>query len=163
MGFANSMHQRVFSRRAGLARVAWIVAAAALAAPLAWHAYNEIVLVNQQARARLIQNHRLWEVDANFRGKPENWTRFASRLLTDRQIFVRVAMKYGPQSEEIEREYRRDLTIARAEVIVVALAAWAGPLAVIYGFAWLLRRRRPRPPPKVEPASASDPRYRPPS
>jgi hypothetical protein len=143
--------------------VAWIVAAAAYAAPLAWHAYNEIVLVNQQARARLIQNHRLWEVDPNFRGKPEYWTRFASRLLTDRQIFVRVVMKYGAQSEEIEREYRRDLTIARAEVVVVAFAAWAGPLAAIYGLVWLLRRRRPRPPPKVEPASASDPRYRPPS
>ena len=72
-------------------------------------------------------------------------------------------MKYGAQSEEIEREYRRDLTIGRAEVIVIALALWAGPVAAIYGLVWLARRRRPTPPPRIEPASASDPRYRPPA
>ena len=137
--------------------------AAACAAPLAWNAYEDLVQVNYRARARLIEQHRLWEVD-NFRGKPQHWTRFASRILTDQQLLRRVAMKYGPQSEEIEREYRRDLAIARAEVIIVAFAWWAGPLGGLYGVVWLARRRRPASPPsKIQPASASDPRYLPPS
>ena len=162
MGIALATGDGVSSRRARLWVAVWIVAAAAYAAPLAWSAYEDLVLVNQRARARLIEQHRLWEVD-NFRGRPESWTRFASRLLTDQQLLRRVAMKYGAQSEEIEREYRRDLTIGRAEVIVIALALWAGPVAAIYGLVWLARRRRPTPPPKIEPASASDPRYRPPA
>ena len=141
---------------------AWIVVAIVCAVPIGWNAYKDLVRFNEQARARLIQQHRLWEVD-NFRGKPETWTRFASRLLTDQQLLRRVAVKYGGQSEEIEREYRQDLAIARAEVVVVAFALWAGPLAALYGVAWLARRRlRPRPAPKVEPPSASDPRYLPP-
>ena len=158
------MQDAVSARRTRLWLVAWIVVASAYAVPIAWNAYEELVRVNQEARARLIQHHRLWEMDVNFRGRPENWTRFASRLLSDRQLFRRIAMKYGAQSDEIEREYRRDLTLARAEVVVIALALWSGPLAAAYGLIQLLRRRRPRgPPPKVEPASASDPRYRPPA
>lgn len=162
MGIALATDDGASSRRARLWVAVWIVAAAAYAAPIAWNAYEDLVLVNQRARARLIEQHALWEVD-NFRGRPENWTRFASRLLTDQQLLRRVAMKYGAQSEEIEREYRRDLTIGRAEVIVIALALWAGPVAGVYGLVWLARRRRPRPPPRIEPASASDPRYRPPT
>ena len=164
MGITPATPDAVSARRTRLWLLAWIVAASAYAVPLSWNAYEELVRVSQKARARLIEHHRLWEMDANFRGKPQNWTRVASRLLSDRQLFTRIAMKYGPQAEEIEREYRRDLTLARAEVVVVALALWAGPLAVAYGVIWLVQRRRPRaPPPKVEPASASDPRYRPPA
>jgi hypothetical protein len=149
--------------RARLWLAAWIIASIAYAVPLAWNAYNDVVQVNYRARARLIEQHRLWEVD-NFRGKPQNWTRFAARILTDQQLLRRVAMKYGGQSEEIEREYRRDLTIARAEVFIVAGAWWAGPVAGVYGLMWLVRRRRrPAPPAKVQPASASDPRSRPPT
>ena len=163
MGIPLATDAGVTSRRTRLWQLAWILAAVAYAGPLAWNAYEDLVEVNYRSRARLIEQHRLWEVD-NFRGKPQNWTRFASRLLTDQQLLRRVAMKYGPQSEEIEREYRRDLTIARAEVIVVAFVWWAGPLAALYGLVWLARRRRPAPPPpKVQPASASDPRYRPPT
>jgi hypothetical protein len=163
MGVEIATQEGASSRRARLWQIVWILAAAAYAAPLSWNAYEQLVAVNQQARARLIQQHRLWEMELNFRGKPEHWTRFASWLLTDRQLLARVAMKYGPQSEEIEREYRRDLTIARAEVIVIASALWAGPLAALYGLVWMLRRRPHRPAPKIEPASASDPRYRPPT
>lgn len=163
MAIPLATNDSVTSWRVRLWQLAWILAAAAYAAPLAWHAYEDLVQVNYRARARLIEQHRLWEVD-NFRGKSEGWTRFASRILTDQQLLRRVAMKYGPQSEEIEREYRRDLTIARAEVTVIALAWWAGPLTALYGVVWLARRRRPaRPPPKIQPASASDPRYRPPT
>ena len=158
------MQDRVSARRTRLWLLAWIVVASAYAVPIAWNAYDELVRVNQKARARLIQHHRLWEMDANFRGRPQNWTRFASRLLSDRQLFRRIAMKYGAQAEEIEREYRRDLTLARAEVGVIAFALWSGPLAAVYGLIRLLRWWRPRsPPPKVAPASASDPRYRPPA
>ena len=163
MGIAFATSHGVSSLRARVWLAAWILAAIAYAVPLAWNAYEDLVQVNYRARARLIEHHRLWEVD-NFRGKPESWTRFASRLLTDQQLLRRVAMKYGGQSEEIEREYRRDLAIARAEVIIIAAALWAGPLAAVYGFIWLVRRRRPAPPPpKIQPASASDPRYRPPT
>jgi hypothetical protein len=149
------------TRRARLWFAAWILAAIAYAAPLAWHAYHDLVEVNYRARVRLIEQHRLWEVD-NYRGKPQSWTRFAGRILTDQQLLRRLAVKYAGQSEEIEREYRRDLAIARAEVIIVAGAWWAGPVMALYGLLWLVRRRRPRNAPKPAPASASDPRYRPP-
>ena len=162
MGIPIAAHERTAMQRSRLWLAAWIVVAAAYAAPLAWHAYEDLVRVNRESRARLIQQHRLWEVDG-FRGRPETWTRFASSLLTDQQLMRRVTAKYGAPSDEIEREYRRDLAIGRAEVIVVATALWAGPLAVLYGIVWLVRRRRPRPPAKVEPASASDPRYLPPT
>jgi hypothetical protein len=118
--------------------------------------------VNRAARARLIEQHRLGELHPEYRGRPETWIRMASHLLNDRQLLSRVAQKYGPQAAEIEVEYRHDLTFARAEVVTVALAAWAAPLALFYGVALLARQRRKAPPPKIEPASVSDPRYRPP-
>ena len=149
-------------RRALLWRGAWLVLAIASGVPVGFAAYEQFNRVSQQARARLIEQHRLWELQPDFRGKPEVWTRAASRLLNDRQLLTRVAAKYGGQSEEIELEYRRDLTMARAEVVVVALALWAAPLGALYGIAVLVGRRKPAPPPKIEPASVSDPRYRPP-
>lgn len=164
MGIAPSTQDAVSARRTRLWLLAWIVAATAYAVPLSWNAYEGLVRVNVKARAQLIEHHRLWEMEASFRGKPQIWTRAASRLLSDRQLFMRITMKYGAQAEEIEREYRRDLTLARAEVLIVALALWAGPLAAACGLGWLLLRRPPREaPPKIEPASASDPRYRPPA
>jgi len=149
-------------RRVVLWRAAGLVLAIAYAAPIASSAYEQFNRVSQQARARLIEQHRLWELQPDFRGRPEVWTRSASRLLNDRQLLTRVAAKYGGQSQEFELEYRRDLGIARAEVVVVALALWAAPLAALYGIALLVSRRKRAPPPKVEPASVSDPRYRPP-
>jgi hypothetical protein len=143
-------------------RGAWLVLAIACIVPVASSAYEQFNRVSEQARARLIEQHRLWELQPDFRGKPEVWTRAASRLLNDRQLLMRVAAKYGGQSEEIELEYRRDLSIARAEVVLVALALWAAPLAALYGIVLLVRLRKRAPPPKTEPASVSDPRYRPP-
>jgi hypothetical protein len=162
MVFSIAKHAAV-PRSVRLWQIAWAVAAIVYAVPLAMNAYEALLRVNQQARTRLIEHHRLWESDPNFHGKPELWTRFASRLLNDSQLLARVAAKYGGQSEEIEVEYRRDLTLARAEVIVVVLAWWAGPLAALYGIGWLAGRREPPRPVKAEPASVSDPRYRPPA
>jgi hypothetical protein len=153
------------ARRASgrLLRLAFIVLALAYAVPIGLKAYDELTRVNYQARQRLIEEHRLWELQPGFRGKPEAWARMAARLLNDRQLLTRVATRYAGQSGEIELEYRRDLAIARAEVVLGALGSWAAPLAAVYGLAWWgLRRRRAAPPRKVEPASAADPRYRPP-
>lgn len=163
MRIAFTKSSRVSWLRTRLWAGAWTLAALAYAAPLAWNAYDDLVQVGYQTRARLIEQHRLWEVD-NIRGKPQGWIRFASRNLTDRQLLRRVATKYGAQSEEIERDYRRDLAIARGEIVVIAFTLWAAPLGALYGLVALVRRRRPSAPaPKAEPASASDPRYLPPT
>jgi hypothetical protein len=145
-------------------RVIFVAVALALAVPIGSEAYERLLHVNQQARERLILEHRLWEIQPGFKGKPQTWARFASRLLNDRQLLSRVASKYGAQAGEIEIEYRRDLAIARAEVVVIAMAAWSAPLAIAYVLVWwgLRRRRKPVVATKTQPASASDPRYRPP-
>jgi len=143
-------------------RLAFLAVAIAYAVPLASSAYDRFNRVSQQARLRLIQEHRLWEVQQEFKGRPEIWARVASRILNDRQLLMRVAAKYGAQSEQIELEYRRDLAIARAEVVLGALTLWAGPLGAVYAIAWVYGRRKRPPPPKVQPASTLDPRYRPP-
>ena len=150
-------------RRFPLWRIAFVILAIAYGAPLGWQAFERLVQVNYKARERLVLEHRLWELEPAYKGKPENWARFASRLLTDRQLMSRVHARYGAQAHEVEIEYRRDLTLARAEVLVVAVALWAAPLLALYGaVAWTHRRRRRMPPPRVQPPSASDPRYRPP-
>jgi hypothetical protein len=133
------------------------------AAVLAWHAFERIGVVSLEARARLIEEHRLWELQPDFRGKPENWTRLAARLLNDRQLMTRITAKYGPAGEQIELDYRRDLAIAQAEVVVTAVFVFVLPLSIPYGII-LLTRRRPPPataaPPR--PSSLDDPRYKPP-
>ena len=143
-------------------RLAFLALAIAYAVPIASSAYDRFNRVSQQARLRLIQEHRLWEVQPEFKGRPEIWARVASRILNDRQLLSRVAAKYGAESEQIEIEYRRDLAIARAEVVLGALALWAGPVGVVYAIVWAYRRRKRPPPQKAQPPSALDPRYRPP-
>lgn len=155
---AATLRQRLPARR-----LIFIALALALAVPIASRSYERLLHVNQQARERLILEHRLWELQPGFSGRPKLWARFASRLLNDRQLLSRIAAKYGAQADAIELEYRRDLAIARAEVVVIAIGTWAAPLAVVYFLAWWrLRRRKPAVAPKVQPLSASDPRYRPP-
>lgn len=143
-------------------RLVLFLIAIAYAVPVATSAYDRLMRVNQAAKERLIREHRLWELQPDFRGKPEIWARMASRLLNDRQLLARVAVRYGAHAEPLELEYRRDLGIARAEVVFGACALWTGPLAAIYGIAWALRRRKHMPPQKLQPASTSDPRYLPP-
>lgn len=144
-------------------KLAWIALAIAYAVPLAWHAYGRLTEVDRQARARLIEAHRLWELQPGYSGNPDMWTRIASRLLNDKQLMSRLAAKYGALAEPIELDYRRDLAIARGEVAFRALALWVLPLGAVYGAARLAARRKSRlPPPKAQPASALDPRYRPP-
>jgi hypothetical protein len=142
---------------------AWIALAFLYAIPITHQAYARLVEVTHKARAELIMHHRLWELHPDYKGKPEAWTRSASRLLTDRQLMRRVYAKYGEAARQIELEYRGDLTIAQAEVIVAATAIWALPLAGLYGIGFLIarRRRRPSPPPAPAPPRRDDSRYRP--
>jgi len=142
-------------------RYAWIAAAVLYAVPVGKLAYDRLGDVTRSMRARLIVEHRLWEMQPDYRGRPEVWTNMASRLLTDRQLLLRVRTRYGAAAEAIELDYRRDLSIAQAEVVVVAFAAWGAPVAVIYGAGALIaRRRRAPPPPPVRPAY-DESRYRP--
>lgn len=147
--------------RARIWKLLWIAIAVIIAIPIASKAYDRILQVNQESRMRLITEHRLWELHPEYRGKPETWTRFASRLLSDRQLMTRIAAKYGPIADQIEADYRRDMAIAQMEVALTAAAAWLVPLALLYGIGWVWGRRRVRsePPVKIQPASSADPRY----
>ena len=142
---------------------AWLALALAYAVPVAWHAYDRFIEVTQKAREQLILHHRLWELQQGFRGKPEQWARLAARLLTDRQILLRLRAKYGEAAQPIELEYRSDLTIAQAEVILTAFAIWALPAAALYcvGYLLLERNRAPPPPPASPRPTYDESRYRP--
>lgn len=143
-------------------RLLCLVAALGYGAPIATSTLDQLVRVNEQARTRLIQHYRLWELEIGPRGRPEFWTRMAAHLLNDEQLLARVDLKYGGEAFDIELEYRRDLTMARAEVVTAALARWGTPLAIVYGVVWLARKRQRKPGGKPQPASVFDPRYRPP-
>lgn len=151
--------------RGSLWKVAWLIFAAAYAAPVCYIAYGRVVEVTRQAREQLIVQHRLWELDPEYQGSPRMWTRVALLLLTDNQLMRRVRMRHGAQlANEIELDYRRDLTLAQAEVVAVAAAAWALPLGALYGLGLLVSRRRRAPPEPLKPPErpvSSDSRYRP--
>ena len=140
-----------------------IILAVITAIPVAVTSYERIVRVHEHARTQLIVLHRLWELHPEYKGRPDAWTRVASRLLTDNQLLRRVNMKYGPLAEEIERDYRRDLAIADAEVVFKALAVWGLPLVLVYLLLRIMLRRRPATPAAEThtPTSFSDPRYLP--
>ncbi len=146
-------------------RTAGIVLALAYAVPVGYFAYNRLQEVSLRARQHLIVQYQLWEMHPEYQGTPQMWTRVASWLLTDTQLMRRVRVKYGGElTREIELDYQRDLTLARAEVVLVAAAAWALPVGALYGLV-VFRRRRRRPPPEqpkhpVAPPD-SDSRYRP--
>ena len=143
-------------------QIALIILAVAYAVPLAYVAYNRLGEVARQARERLIVEYRLWELHPEYKGTPQAWTRFASRLLTHGQLLRRVHVKYGALATEIELDYRRDLSVAQGEVVLVVVAAWGIPVGALYGLGILLTRRRRRvlakPPEKP---GYSDARYRP--
>lgn len=152
------------SRRTLLWRIAWVVVALAYAAPIAYVAYGRVIEVTQRARERLIIEYRLWELHPEYHGTPQAWTRFASRLLTDSQLLRRVRLVQRDLATDIELDYRRDLTLAQGEVVVVAIAAWAVPVAMLYGIGCLVaRRRRVTPGPEPAPAKPaySEAKYRP--
>ena len=141
-------------------RIVWLIVAFAYAMPLAWWAYQRVGEVTREARWRLITEYRLWELHPEYHGTPETWTRFAVRLLSDHQILLRVERKYGELGVQIALDYRRDLAIAQAEVVVTAVAAWLAPVALCYGAGMLWARRPPPVPERPQPASVSDARYR---
>jgi hypothetical protein len=143
---------------------AWAVVAIVAAIPVGLATYERLTDVTRDAREKLIVLHQLWESDREYQGTPETWTRVASRVLTDHQLMRRVRTKYGDFGIQVELEYRRDLTIAQAEIAIVTIALfWAAPLAALlalgYAFA-RLRRRAPSSPPPRRP-SYDDARYRP--
>ena len=142
----------------------WVVAAALYAIPIGKVAYDRLNDVTRKLRAQLIVEHRLWELHPEYSGSPDMWTSFASRLLTDRQLLLRVRTKYQDDADQIELDYRRDLSIAQAEIIVVALAIWGLPVAMFYflGVVIVKRRRTPPEPPPAPPRPTYDEsRYRP--
>lgn len=143
-------------------RLAWLALAAIYALPVGWRAYDRVTDVTYKARAQLIMQYQLWELQPEYKkGSHQNWTRFASRLLTDRQLMTRVRARHGELAAQIETDYRSQLTIAQAEVVIVALALWAAPLAVLYALGiGIARLRRRAVPEKPRPASHSDSRYR---
>lgn len=145
---------------------AWKTALFLIAAAYAWPVYRaaeeRVAEVTHKQRQQLIVRHQLWDLDPEYAGTPKTWTRFAAILLSDRQLLRRVNRKYGALGRDIELDYRRDLFIARTEVILTAGAIWALPLAALYGIGvWVGRRRKAPTPPEIHSASTSDARYRP--
>lgn len=150
------------SARTRLWKAAFLIIAASYAWPVFWTAHERFEQVTRKQREQLIIRHQLWELHPEYAGTPQAWTRFASLLLSDRQLLRRVHRKYGAFGEQIELDYRRDLFIVQAEVVLAAGALWALPLAALYGVALLIGRRR-KPPHRAEPerSTLSDSRYRP--
>jgi len=158
------LKDRARPRIVSLWRLVLIAAAAVYAVPIAYLAYGRLEDVSRQARERLIIEYRLWELHPDYHGTPEQWTRFASRLLTDSQLLRRVHAKYGALANEIELDYRRDLSVAQGVVVLVALAAWGAPVGTLYAIGFLVSRRRRRAPATEklpEKPARSDARYRP--
>jgi len=150
------------SARAGLWKALFLLIAAVYAWPVFWSAHDRVHEVNRKQREQLIVRHQLWELHPEYAGTPQTWTRFASILLSDRQLMRRVQRKYGALAREIELDYQRDLFIAQAEVVLVAAAIWGSPLAVIYGIGEMVgRRRKSVRPQEAEHSTVSDSRYRP--
>src|SRR5262245_49805829 len=151
-----------FSRRLGW-HIALFLLALVYALPVARVAYDRFIDVTQRARERLIIEYRLWELHPEYRGTPQAWTRFAARLLTDNQLLRRLHAAQRELAPEIELDYRRDLTVAQSEVVLAALAAWAAPVALLYGIGFLVARRRQRGVPEKTPArpAYSEAKYRP--
>jgi hypothetical protein len=142
--------------RAGLIVVAFV-----LAIPAGWKAYDQLTDITFQARYRLIIQHRLWEMHPEYRGSPQVWSRTAARLLTDRQLMMRVRSRYGELAQQIELDYRRDLTLAQIEITAFWVAAWGLPVGLMLAMGMFRERRPKAPPPRVQPASVTDSRYLP--
>lgn len=147
---------------ARLWKAVFLLIAAAYAWPVFWIAHDRVQEVNRKQRQQLIVRHQLWELHPEYAGTPQTWTRFASLLLSDRQLMRRVHRKYGALAEQIELDYRRDQFIAQAEVVLVAGAIWMLPLAALYGIGMMVgRRREPARAPEPHRSTISDSRYRP--
>lgn len=120
---------------------AWLFAAVISLLPVAYYAYQALQENDRAARMQLIERYSLWESDPQYRGSPQNWTRFAARLLNTAQLFERVRDKQGPLTDQIEQDYEFDAALSRARILAAYLAAWAVPLALVYGAGWLAVRR----------------------
>jgi hypothetical protein len=140
---------------------AWLVAVVVSGLPVGWLAYKNLIEVNIAARYRFIVDYELWRAHPKLKAAPQQWARSASHLLTDRRLMNRMRIVHPNNAEQIELDYRRDLTIAQGLMLAKRLLPWALALALIYTAGWwLLRPRKPVAPPNIVPASYSDPRYR---
>lgn len=147
------------ARRYGL--WAWLVVVAVSGVPVTRHAYQSVVETNIESRHRLIVQYELWRAHPNLKAAPQYWARLASRLLSDNQLMNRVRTVHPSSAEQIELDYRRDLTITQGFTLAKVLLPWMLAVALLYGTGWwLLRPRKALPPPKVVPASYNDPRFR---
>ena len=140
---------------------AWLAVAVVTGVPVGRLAYQNVVESNIESRHRLIVQYELWRAHPKMSASPQNWARMASRLLTDNQLMTRVRIVHSANAEQIELDYRRDLTITQGLTLSKYVLPWALAIALLYGVGWwLLRPRKTAPPPKVVPASYNDPRYR---
>jgi hypothetical protein len=122
----------------------WIAIAALSFAPAAYHAHQSIQDTTRDLRVQLIQRYSLWEVDRQYRGTPQSWTRFAAWLLNTEQLMQRVQEKYGKLAPEIEKDFERDTAFAVSGVVAVHALAWGVPLGLLYALGWLYAWRRAR-------------------
>ena len=123
-------------------RRAWLIAAAATLPLAGYFAYHDTIAVAQSLRVELIQRYSLWETDPDYRSSPRDWTRFAAWLLSNEQLLERVRAKYGPLSDQIELDFRRDAALAHGRVALIYALAWGAPLGALYGLGLLFERRR---------------------
>jgi hypothetical protein len=136
----------------------WLVIAALSFAPTAYHAHQSIQDTTRDLRVQLIQRYSLWEVDRQYRGTPQSWTRFAAWLLNTEQLMQRVQEKYGKLTPEIEQDFERDTAFAVGRVVAIHAVAWGAPVGLLYAIGWLYARRRARerqPPISAAPREAS--------
>jgi len=123
---------------------AWLLLAAASLLPVAYYAYQALQDNDRAARVQLIERYSLWETDPRYAGTPQAWTRFAARLLNERQLMQKVREKHGALADQIEQDYEFDTSLTQARIVAGYLAAWGAPLALLYGVGWLVARRRAR-------------------
>ena len=130
------------ARRLAAWQWAWLLAAALSLPPVAYYSYKAVQENARLARVQLIERYSLWESDPRYAGTPRNWTRFAAMLLDTRQLMQRVRAKHGALADQIEQDLEFDNALAQSRTIAAYLAAWGGPLALLYGAGWLFERRK---------------------
>lgn len=120
---------------------AWLLVAAISLPYVAYQGYQSVQESARVARVQLIERYSLWETDPRYAGTPQAWTRFAARLLNERQLLQKVREKHGALADQIEQDYEFDTSLTQAGIIARYFAAWGAPLALLYGVGWLLARR----------------------
>ena len=122
-------------------RAAWLAIGLLSALPLVPFANQELLQTRFDFDMRFIIEQQLWKSDPNYRGTPENWTRFAAWLLDSEQLLERTRELRPAMADAIEADYRRDFAFAIGSVIGIYLAMWGLPLSVLYLLGMLAEAR----------------------